>query len=144
MMTRKSIHLIIFRLVVVAGGSILDVGGSTSFGMFSRWVVMVVIRPFLLVLVSSWGWRSIMLLPIWSLPVTRGPLNAMLERSFQKEDPEDTIQESTLETSIPELVSRVDPEVDSRLNPEVESRILVSCKTVVSLSLVIPGENEQT
>jgi hypothetical protein len=60
----------------------------------------------------------------------------MLVRSFQKEDPEDTIQELTLETSIPEVGSRVNPEVDSRLIPEVESTILVSYKTVVSLSLV--------
>jgi hypothetical protein len=51
------------------------------------------------------------------------------------EDPEDTIQERTLETSIPEVGSRMNPEVDSRLIPEVESRYL-SVTTVVSFSLV--------
>jgi hypothetical protein len=58
----------------------------------------------------------------------------MLMRSFQKQDPEDTIQDLTLETSIPEEGSRVNPEVDSRLIPEVESKILVSYNGSVSVT----------
>jgi hypothetical protein len=38
------------------------------------------------------------------------------------EDPEDTLQERTLGTTIPEAGSRMNPEVDSRTIPEVESR----------------------